>query len=180
MRFIETAVSGVFVVEPERIEDERGFLARTFCQREFAKHGLKTQLAQCSVSSNTHRGTLRGLHYQAVPHEEAKLVSCTRAAIYDVVLDLRPASPTFARWVGKVLTAEGFEMLYVPPGCAHGFLTLEDQAVVQYEISEFHHPESAHGVRWDDPAFGIRWPFEPSVISARDRAFPLFAPERRT
>jgi dTDP-4-dehydrorhamnose 3,5-epimerase len=176
MRFTETAVSGAFVVLPEPREDARGFFARVFCQEEFAQHGLETRLAQCSVSWNALRGTLRGMHYQASPHQEAKLVSCTRGSIYDVVVDLRPASPTFRRWSSKVLTTDGFEMLYVPKGCAHGFLTLEDGAVVRYDISEFHHPESARGVRWDDPAFGIRWPFEPSVISAHDRGFPPFVP----
>jgi dTDP-4-dehydrorhamnose 3,5-epimerase len=144
--------------------------------QELPAHGLDPTVVQRSVSYNKLRGTLRGMHYQAAPHQENKLVSCLRGAIFDVVLDLRPASPTYRRWAGANLTAEGFEALYVPKGCAHGFVTLTDDAVVHYEISEFHHPESARGVRYDDPAFGIRWPLQPRVISARDRSYPDYVP----
>jgi dTDP-4-dehydrorhamnose 3,5-epimerase len=172
MRFTETRLKGAFLIEPERQEDERGFFARTFCQREFEERGLESRLVQCSISYNARKGTLRGMHYQAPPHEEAKLISCIRGSIHDVILDVRETSPTFGEWVAQRLTAGGFELLYVPPGCAHGFLTLEDDTAVYYQISEFYHPEDARGVRWDDPAFGIEWPFEPTVMSPRDARFP--------
>lgn len=173
MIFVETELKGAFVIEPERLEDERGFFARTWDRQEFEKRGLDSQLAQCSVSFNKSKATLRGMHYQAAPHEEAKLVRCTGGAIYDVVIDLRPDSPTFKQWVAVELTAENMLMLYVPRGFAHGFQTLQDNTEVFYQISEFYAPESARGVRWDDPAFDIQWPqAEERVISARDRTFP--------
>lgn len=177
MRFTETRLKGAFLIEPETQEDERGFFARTFCRREFEERGLELRVVQCSISHSARKGTLRGLHYQAAPHEEAKLVSCVRGAVYDVILDLRRGSASFGKWAARRLTATGFEMAYVPPGCAHGFLTLEDDTTVQYQISEFYHPESARGVRWDDPAFGIEWPFEATVISGRDRSYAAFVPE---
>jgi dTDP-4-dehydrorhamnose 3,5-epimerase len=172
--FTATALPGVFVVEPERREDERGFFARTFCAREFAERGLETRVAQCSVSYSPRRATLRGLHYQAPPHAEAKLVRCTRGGIFDVAVDLRPDSPAFRRHVALALSADDRRMLYVPPGCAHGFETLTDDCEVLYQISEFHDPEAARGVRWDDPAFAIPWPLAPAVISERDRSYPDF------
>jgi dTDP-4-dehydrorhamnose 3,5-epimerase len=172
--FTATALPGVVIVEPEARADERGLFARTFCAREFAAHGLETRVAQSSVSFNPRRGTLRGLHYQAPPHAEAKLVRCTRGEIFDVALDLRPDSPAFKRHVALVLTAADRRALYVPPGCAHGFETLADDCEVLYQISEFHVPESARGVRWDDPAFAIPWPLPPAVISERDRGYPDF------
>jgi dTDP-4-dehydrorhamnose 3,5-epimerase len=174
MKFRETEIPGVFEIELEVKPDERGFFARTWCQNEFADHGLSPKLAQCNMSFNTRKGTLRGLHYQVAPHAETKLVRCTRGAIYDVVLDLRPQSPKFMLSVGVTLTAEKRNMIYVPEGCAHGFLTLEQGTEVFYQISEFQSPESARGVRFDDPAFRIAWPEKIEVISERDRNYPNF------
>ena len=173
MIFRETKLEGVYVIEPERLEDERGFFARTWCQKEFTDKGLNPAVAQCSVSFNKQRGTLRGMHYQAGPHEESKLVRCTMGGIYDVALDLRPASPTYRQWVAEELSAENHRMLYVPPWCAHGFQTLVDSTEVYYQISESYHPECSRGVRWDDPAFEIHWPLPQSLISERDSSFPL-------
>lgn len=174
MKFEKTTLAGVYVVEMERLTDERGFFARTFCRDEFAARGLDSRVAQCSASFNQRRGTLRGMHYQAAPFAEAKLVRCTMGAIYDVVIDLRPASETFKRWFAVELSAANRRALYIPEGFAHGFLTLADESEVFYQISEFYHPECSRGVRWDDAAFRIEWPFEPHVISERDRAFPDF------
>jgi dTDP-4-dehydrorhamnose 3,5-epimerase len=180
MVFKELELAGAFRIEPQRIEDERGFFGRAFCQREFVARGLNTTIAQCSISFNSKRGTLRGMHYQAAPYEEDKLVRCTQGALYDVVIDLRPASPTFARHVAEALTADNRHILYVPKGCAHGFMTLEDDTEVAYQISEFYSPEHSRGVRWNDPAFGIAWPLEATVISERDRNYPDFDPCRAT
>jgi dTDP-4-dehydrorhamnose 3,5-epimerase len=174
MKFRETEIPRVFEIELEVKPDERGFFARTWCQKEFTIHGLSPKLVQCSVSFNTRKGTLRGMHYQAAPHAETKLVRCTRGAIYDVVLDLRPQSPKFKLSVGMTLTGEKRNMIYVPEGCAHGFLTLEHGTEVFYQISEFQNPESARGVRFDDPAFRIAWPEKIEVISERDRNYPNF------
>ena len=174
MIFAETRVAGAFLIRPERLADERGFFARIYCEREMTEHGLDPRVVQRSVSYNKVRGTLRGMHYQIAPHQENKLVSCLRGAIYDVVVDLRPSSTTYRRWTGATLTAEGFEALFVPKGCAHGFVTLVDEALVHYEISDFHHPESARGVRYDDPAFAIEWPLAPVVINERDRGYPAY------
>lgn len=170
--FIETKLKGVYIIEPERIEDERGFFARTWCQREFEAHGLNPKLVQCSISFNRHKGTLRGMHYQAAPHAEAKLVRCTMGAMYDVALDLRPQSSSFTQWVPAELTAENRRMLYIPAGLAHGFQTLADDTEVFYQMSVFYDPLSARGVLWNDPAFGIEWPLPPSEISQRDLAHP--------
>ncbi len=174
MIFTETALAGVFLIEPEKLADERGFFARTFSQDEFASRGLAAHFVQSSLSVNTARGTLRGMHYQCAPHEEAKVVTCVRGAIFDAVIDLRRDSPTYRRWFAAELTAQNYRMLYVPEGCAHGFQTLEDDTVVVYQMSEFYHPESTRGVRWDDPAFGIAWPLRPTVISGQDRAYASF------
>jgi dTDP-4-dehydrorhamnose 3,5-epimerase len=174
MKFCETKVQGVFEIHPEPKSDERGFFARTWCQREFGSNGLNPRLAQCSVSFNARLGTLRGMHYQAAPYGETKLVRCTKGSIFDVVVDLRPSSATFKQWIGVNLTAANREMVYIPEGCAHGFLTLQDESEVFYQISEFYHPESARGARWDDPAFGIEWPAKVEVISERDRTYPDF------
>ena len=174
MIFTQTKLKGAFIIEPERLEDERGFFARTFCQEEFKIHGLNPHLVQCNISFNIKTGALRGMHYQIEPYAEAKLVRCTRGAIYDVVIDLRPESPTFKGWMPVELTAENHKMLYVPEGFAHGFQTLEDDTEVFYQMSEFYHPECARGVRWNDPAFGIEWPAKPSVISSRDQSYQLF------
>ena len=161
-------------VLPEPNQDERGFFARTWCQKEFEAHGLNSRLVQCNLSGNTREGTLRGMHYQVEPYAEAKLVQCTRGKIYDVVLDLRPDSTTYKEWIGKTLSAEEHGMLYIPEGCAHGFLTLTDETEVFYQMSEFYKPEAARGVRWNDPAFQIVWPAAVQVISDRDRAYPDF------
>ena len=175
MRFTETAMKGAFIIEPDRIEDERGFFARTFCIQEFEKHGLNPNLVQCSVSFNTKKGTLRGMHYQVKPHEEIRLVRCTRGALYDVILDLRIDSPTFKKWTAVELTAENRTMAYIPEGFAHGFQTLEDNTEVFYQMSEFYHPECARGVRWDDPAFGIAWPIDKKTVSRKDASWELLA-----
>lgn len=174
MEFLKTKLPGVFEIHIEAKPDERGFFARTWCQNEFESQGLAGKLVQCSLSFNKRKGTLRGMHYQVAPHEEAKLVRCTQGVIYDVVLDLRPNSPAFKKWVGVELTADKRNMVYVPRGCAHGFLTLEDQCEVIYQMSEFQHAESARGVRWDDPAFQIKWPSAVKVISERDRNYADF------
>jgi len=170
--FSETQLKGVYLIDPENVRDERGFFARTFCQEEFKAHGLNPHIAQCSTSFNRKKGTLRGMHYQAAPCEEAKLVRCISGAIYDVALDLRPESPTFKRWVAVELSAENRKMLYIPEGCAHGFQTLVDNTEVFYQISEFYRPETARGVRWDDPAFGIKWPpVQTRIIPERDAGY---------
>lgn len=176
MIFKETPVRGVFVIEPERLADERGFFARTWCAREFEAAGLNPRLVQCSLSFNLRRGTLRGMHYQRAPHEEARLVRCTRGSIYDVALDLRSDSPTYLEHFGATLSSENRLMLYIPEGCAHGFLTLEDNTEVCYQMSEFYEPTAGRGVRWDDPAFGIEWPGAPRVISERDRGYANLGP----
>ena len=177
MIFRETTIEGVTVVEPELHADERGFFARTWDPAEFAAHGLNDRVVQVSVSYNRKRGTLRGLHYQAAPHMEAKLVRCTSGAIFDVAVDLRPGSATFRRWVGVELSAENRFALYIPEGCAHGFLTLTDDAEVAYQISAPYVADSARGVRFDDPAFGIDWPGDAIVVNERDRSYPNFAVE---
>jgi dTDP-4-dehydrorhamnose 3,5-epimerase len=174
--FRETRFEGAFIIEPERHEDERGSFARLFCQREFEARGLNPSVAQCSISLNRRAGTLRGLHHQAPPHTEAKLVTCIRGEIHDVIVDLRDSSPTRLQWFGVTLSEANGCSLYVPEGFAHGFITLTDNSVVHYQISEFHHPESARGVRWDDPTLGIEWPRPPAVISARDQSFELLTP----
>ena len=174
MIFTEAPIPGAYVIDPERLEDERGFFARTWCQREFEAHGLNPGLAQCNISYNRRKGTLRGMHYQAVPHAEARLVRCTSGAIYDVIVDLRPDSVTFKRWFPVELTADNRRMLYIPEGLAHGFLTSRDDTEVFYQMSEFYTPGSARGVRWNDPAFGIEWPQEIQVIAERDRNYPDF------
>ena len=176
MRFTETKVAGAFLIEPEPIADERGFFARTWCREEFADHGLTGELAQANISFNHRKGTLRGLHYQAAPHAEAKLVRSTRGAIWDLALDLRRDSPTYLAWSGSELSDANRAMLYVPEGCAHSFLTLTDDAEVAYQMSAPYAPEAARGVRFDDPAFGIEWPGEVVVITERDRTYPDFAP----
>jgi dTDP-4-dehydrorhamnose 3,5-epimerase len=173
--FSKTEIEGAFLIRPEAMKDERGFFARTFCVDELREHGLDPRVVQRSISYNHRRGTLRGMHFQLAPHEENKIVSCSRGAIHDVIIDLRPGSPSYRRWCGFALTAARFESIFVPRGCAHGFITLEDETVVEYGISEFHHPESARGVRFDDPAFGVEWPLEPVVISARDLGYSPYA-----
>jgi dTDP-4-dehydrorhamnose 3,5-epimerase len=174
MIFHKTKLAHVLEINLELNSDERGFFARSWCQKEFEYQGLNPKVVQCNVSFNSRKGTLRGMHYQDTPYQEAKLVRCGRGSIYDVVVDLRPQSPTFKDWIAVVLTAEKRNMLYVPEGCAHGFLTLEDDSEVCYQMSEFYHAELSRGVRFDDPAFQIIWPDEVEVISERDRTYPNF------
>lgn len=174
MKFSETEIAGAFVLDIEPSADDRGFFARQWCARELADHGLVGTLAQASLSFNRARGTLRGMHYQAAPHGETKIVSCSRGAIFDVLVDLRPG-PGQCRWVGYELSAQNHRMLYVPEGVAHGFLTLEPDTEVQYFISAFFEPTAARGARYNDPAFGIRWPGPAEVISPRDATYPDFA-----
>lgn len=179
MVICETPLAGVFVVELEALVDERGHFARTFDAELFAAHGLERCVAQSSTSFNARAGTLRGMHLQAEPHGEAKLVRVTRGAVYDVALDLREGSPTRASWFGLQLSGDDMHSLYIPSGVAHGFQTLEDSSEVHYQISHPYHPESARGARWDDPAFAIRWPAPPPagrLLSERDRAWPDFVP----
>lgn len=175
MIFTETSLAGAFHIDIRKLEDPRGFFARTFCQKEFIEHGLNTRVAQCNVSYNLKKGTWRGLHLQVSPYQEAKLVQCISGAIYDVIVDLRPKSPTYMKHLGVTLRAEEYQMLYVPEGFAHGFLTLTDHVNVFYQISEFYAPEYARGFRWDDPAFGIVLPEEVKVISERDARYPDFS-----
>ena len=176
MIFTETALPGAFVVELEQHQDERGFFARAWCRREFEEHGLSGRLVQCNISFNSRAGTLRGMHYQVAPSEEAKLIRCTAGAVYDVIIDLRPRSPAFERWIGVELTADNRRALYVPEGVAHGYQTLADGTETLYQVSEFYAPAAERGVRWDDPTFGIEWPAtQKRIISEKDRSWPDFA-----
>jgi dTDP-4-dehydrorhamnose 3,5-epimerase len=173
LKFLETPFSGLYVVELETLKDERGFFARSFCVREFDALGLDSTVAQCNISFNEKAGTLRGLHFQTPPHEETKLIRCTRGAIYDVAVDIRPDSPSYRRWHAVELTQDNRRMMFIPRGFAHGFQTLADNSEVFYLMSDFHHPESARGLRWDDPALAISWPIGNPIVSNKDRAYPL-------
>jgi dTDP-4-dehydrorhamnose 3,5-epimerase len=173
--FTETGLKGAFILDLEPREDERGFFARSWCREEFEAHGLNPALAQCNVSFNKRRGTLRGMHYQADPFGEAKLVRCTAGSVYDVIIDLRPGSPTFKQHVGELLSAANHRMMYVPEGFAHGFQTLEDDTEVFYQMSQFYSPTHARGVRYDDPAFGIQWKMADALMADRDRTYPDFS-----
>jgi len=172
--FAKTSLPGVVEIHLQPHLDERGFLARSWCQQEFESEGLNPRLVQCNISYSVRKGTLRGLHYQREPFGEAKVVRCTAGAAYDVVIDLREQSPTYRQWLGVVLNARDRNMLYIPEGFAQGFLTLEDHTELFYQMSEFYHPDAACGVRWDDPAFQILWPEKVEVISERDRTYPDF------
>jgi dTDP-4-dehydrorhamnose 3,5-epimerase len=175
MIFSETALPGAYVIDLERIEDERGFFARAWCERELTEHGLETRIAQSNVSFNKHKGTLRGMHFQRPPHQETKLIRCIRGGLFDVIIDLRPDSTGYKRWMGVELTADNRRMLYVPRGFAHGFQTLEDDTEIFYMVSEFYTPEAEGGVRWDDPAFAVEWPLgPPTEISQKDQQWPDF------
>jgi dTDP-4-dehydrorhamnose 3,5-epimerase len=177
VRFVPTKLEGAYLVQAERHDDERGFFARTWSREEFVERGLVPDLSQCSISRNTRAGTLRGMHFQTPPHAEAKLVRCTAGAIFDVIIDLRPESSTHARWVGYELSAETGNALYIPKGFAHGFQTLVDGAEVFYMISDPYAPEAAAGVRWDDAAFEIDWPYaDVRVMNERDRSYPDYRP----
>ena len=176
MIFEETRLKGAYLIRPERLEDERGFFARVWCQREFQEQGLEVALAQCNISYNRKKFTLRGMHFQKRPYEEVKLVRCTAGAIFDVIVDIRPDSPTFRDWLGVELNAENRHILYIPKGFAHGFLTLSDDVEIFYQMSEFYTPGAGRGFRWDDPAIGIRWPLTATpILSEQDRAWPAFA-----
>jgi dTDP-4-dehydrorhamnose 3,5-epimerase len=175
MIFFETELKGAFLIEPEKKEDERGFFARTWCVNEFKEFGLNTKLVQSSISFNKKKGTLRGMHYQIAPFEEAKLVRCTQGEIFDVIIDLRPNSKTFKKYISAVLNEDNRKMLYIPEGFAHGFQTLTDNAEVFYQISQFYSPDHSRGVRWNDPVFGIVWPEDQRIIIERDRNYPDFS-----
>jgi len=175
MIFSETKLSGAYVIDLAKIEDNRGFFARAWCERELAERHLETRIAQCNISFNRHKATVRGMHFQRAPHEEVKLIRCIRGALFDVIIDLRPDSTTFSRWAGFELSASNRRMLYVPRGFAHGFQTLEDDTETFYMVSEFYTPAAEAGVRWDDPAFGIEWPLgSPTEISDKDASWPDF------
>jgi dTDP-4-dehydrorhamnose 3,5-epimerase len=177
--FERTDIAGVVVVRAEPLADDRGMFARTYCAREFAAAGLNPTVAQANVSFNVRAGTLRGMHFQHPPAAEAKLVRCTRGRVYDVAVDLRPGSPTYLRHVGRVLDADAHEALYVPEGCAHGYLTLEDGSEVAYQVSAFYAPGAEGGLRWDDPVLAIDWPAPVRVISPKDASWPLLDPAAR-
>lgn len=172
MIFNETKIKGVYLIEPEFLTDDRGFFARSFCKEEFQKYGLDTDIVQCNISYNKKKGTLRGMHYQVPPFEEAKIVSCTKGSIYDVVVDLRRDSSTCCQWVATELSEKNFKMMYIPKGCAHGFQTLEDEAIVYYQMTEFFHQECGRGVLWDDSVLKIEWPISNLTISKKDQLYP--------
>ena len=174
MKFTPTKIPGAYLIEIEPHTDERGFFARSFCADEFQQHGLNTNFVQCNISFTSKRGTIRGMHYQIAPDTETKLVRCTRGAIYDVILDLRPQSPTFRQWVSAELTAANHRMFYIPSGCAHGLQTLVDDTEVFYQMAGLYNAASARGVRWNDLAFRIEIPLAVSVINDRDREYPNF------
>jgi dTDP-4-dehydrorhamnose 3,5-epimerase len=177
MTFEETGLAGAFLITPDRLVDERGFFARSYCAKEFGERGLNPAVVQCNISFNAAKGTLRGMHYQELPCQEARLVRCTAGAVHDVIIDLRRGSRTCMQHVGVRLDAESRRMLYVPEGFAHGFITLEDRTEVFYQMSQYYSPARSRGVRWDDPAFAIHWPMQPVVMSERDRGYPDFGPE---
>jgi dTDP-4-dehydrorhamnose 3,5-epimerase len=174
MKFTETKLKGAFVVEIEKLTDDRGFFARSWCQKEFEAHGLISRVVQSNVSFNRKKGTLRGMHYQIAPFQESKLIRCTRGAIYDVIIDLRPDSFTYKQWIGVELTANNFTLFFVPEDFAHGFITLMDDTEITYQVSQFYTPGSEKGIRFNDPAFNIQWPLDVSVISDKDCGWPDF------
>lgn len=175
MIFNESKLPGSYIIEIEKKNDERGFFARNFCQHEFKNIGIDFNIVQSNISYNKNKGTLRGMHYQTSPHEEAKLVTCVKGAIHDVIVDLRADSPMYCKWFALELNSRNFTSLYIPRGFAHGFQTLEDDSVVFYQMSEFYYPESARGVRWDDSVFGIEWPeIKVKIISDKDRKYSDF------
>lgn len=175
MIFTETRLKGAYIIEIEPISDERGFFARSWCQNEFEAQGLTTRLAQANISFNKQKGTLRGMHYQVEPYGEVKIVRCTQGALYDVIIDLRPDSPTYKEWIGVELTAENRRMLYVPENFGHGFQTLVDHTEASYQVSEFYTPGAEQGIRWNDPTFGIEWPAEVTVMSDKDKNWADFS-----
>lgn len=178
MIFVESPIDGALVVELDRRSDDRGFFARAWCEEEFAAHGLNARFVQANVAFSERSGTLRGLHYQLAPHEEEKLIRCTRGAIYDVIVDLRPESPTFEQWAAVELTAENGRMVHVPAGCAHGYQTLVGRSEVFYLVSYPYTPAAEAGIRYDDPAFDVAWPLEVRELSPKDRAWPDYVGPR--
>ncbi|MDR4506240.1 MAG: dTDP-4-dehydrorhamnose 3,5-epimerase [Candidatus Scalindua sp.] len=173
MIFTETKLKGAFIIEPEKLKDERGFFARIWCKKEFEAHGLNTRLVQTNVAFNKKKGVLRGMHYQVTPYEETKLIRCTEGAIYDVIIDLRESSPTYKQWIGVELTQDNYKMLYVPECFAHGYQTLQDNTEVSYQVSQFYAPNSEQGIRWNDPSFTIQWPeAKEKIISVKDQRWP--------
>jgi len=178
MRFTKGSIAGAYIIDLQVHGDTRGFFARTFCSDAFAEHGLATSMVQMNMSYSAQKGTLRGLHYQVAPHDEAKLIRCTRGAVYDVVADVRPDSPTFLQWMGVHLSASNRRMVYVPEGCAHGFLTLSDNAEVFYPVSAAYAPDAERGLRYNDPAFDITWPAPVRLVSEKDQAWPDFDADR--
>jgi len=176
MIFTETKLKGAYIIEIKRIEDDRGFFGRVWCENELSKYNLNTNIVQANTSLSVHKGTLRGMHFQKNPYQETKLVRCTRGAIFDVIVDLRPKSPTFKQWFGIELTQDNYKMLYVPENFAHGILTLEDNSEVSYFVTQFYTPNAEGGIRWDDPAINIKWPVNPTTITEKDNNHPDFNP----
>lgn len=174
MIFKETKLKGAFEIEIKKLEDERGFFGRSWCANEMAEHGLNSVIKQANTSFSITKGTIRGMHFQKSPYQESKLIRCTKGAILDVIIDLRPDSPTFKQWIGVELTESNYKMLYVPEDFAHGFMTLENNSEVTYLVSQFYTPGAEAGIRWNDPDFGINWPLEPTVISEKDRNHPNY------
>ncbi len=177
MKFTKTPLPGAYIIDLEKIGDDRGFFARVFCKKEFSQHELETEFVQINNSLSAQKGTLRGMHYQLDPHAEVKVVRCIKGRLWDVILDIRPNSPTFGQWFGAELSAENRRMMYVPKGFAHGFVTLEDDTEAFYLVSAYYAPEFERGIRWNDPKFGIEWPIEPVIISDKDRNHPDFDPK---
>ncbi|MEM6348159.1 MAG: dTDP-4-dehydrorhamnose 3,5-epimerase [Bacteroidota bacterium] len=175
MIFTETKLKGAFIVDIKGFQDDRGLFSRVYCQREFEEHGLNAKVVNTNVSRSVYKGTLRGMHFQRQPMAECKLVRCTNGALYDVIIDLRPGSPTYKEWIGVELNEDNYRMLFVPEGFAHGFQTLVDQTEATYQVSQFYAPDHEGGVRWNDPTFGIEWPLEPTVMSDKDKNWPDFA-----
>lgn len=174
MIFTETRLKGAFIIDVKKLEDSRGFFGREWCKKEFEEHGLNPNIVQTNVSYSKVKGTLRGMHYQVAPYSECKTIRCTAGALYDVIVDIRKDSPTFKQWIGIELTAESYKMIYVPEGFAHGFITLEDHTAVNYMVTEYYAPGAEAGIKFDDPAFNIKWPFKPGIISERDNSLPFF------
>ncbi|MFD2203295.1 dTDP-4-dehydrorhamnose 3,5-epimerase [Shivajiella indica] len=174
MIFTETKLKGAFEIEIKKLVDERGFFGRSWCANEMAEHGLNPNVRQANTSFTKTKGSIRGMHFQVAPYQESKLVRCTKGSIYDVIIDLRPDSPTFKQWIGVELSERNYKMLYVPEDFAHGFITLEDNCEVTYLVTQFYTPGAEAGIRWNDPAFGIEWPLDPTVISEKDRNHPNY------
>lgn len=174
MNFIQTALNDAYIIDLNKLEDKRGLFARSFCRKEFENQGIEFSVVQSNISFNYYKKTLRGMHYQSKPYSEKKLIRCTRGRIFDVIIDVRPDSSTYMNWVGVELTEKNYRMLYVPKGFAHGFITLEDNTEVTYQMSEFYNPKAGQGIRWDDTAFKIEWPVKPKIISDKDQSWPDF------